>query len=256
MRSRSSSYTGIRVCPSSASSSMTCSGLGVEGTPTTRVRGTMISFAVRSAKAKSPCTSSAEGAPGAPPRASSLRIRSISCSGRRRRRVAGGGALAKQERVEEAQHHAHREAEQGQTKQRRAGEAEAPGERVRGRQRARSGDRWSAPTRRRAGPRPAAACSANWHGRRRGRARRPPRWRRPPPRRPAARTRRPAGRPRVGSGSLLQLQEPARPVRVAGARPRGSRPRRRPAARLPRPAAARALRERRPPREARASAGS
>ena len=65
---------------------MTCPGVASIGTPTTRVRGTMISFAVRSANEKSPCTSSGEGAPVPPPRASSLRIFSISCSG-------GGGGV-------------------------------------------------------------------------------------------------------------------------------------------------------------------
>src|SRR5438094_262507 len=67
---------------------MTCPGVASMGTPTTRVRGTMISLAVRSAKEKRPCTSSGEGAPGAPPRASSVRILSISCSG-----GGGGGGL-------------------------------------------------------------------------------------------------------------------------------------------------------------------
>ena len=65
---------------------MACCGVASIGTPTTRVRGTMISFAVRSANEKSPWTSSGDGAPGPPPRASSLRIFSISCSG-------GGGGV-------------------------------------------------------------------------------------------------------------------------------------------------------------------
>src|SRR5216684_1703379 len=64
---------------------MTCWGVASTGTPTTCVRGTITSLAVRPAKLNSPCTSSAEGARFSPPRDSPERIFSISSRG------GGGG---------------------------------------------------------------------------------------------------------------------------------------------------------------------
>src|SRR6266852_1609451 len=77
---------GIRVCPSSESRSITCCGVASIGTPTTSVRGTITSFAVRPAKLNNPWTSSAEGPRFSPPLDSSERIFSISSRG-------GGGAV-------------------------------------------------------------------------------------------------------------------------------------------------------------------
>ena len=65
---------------------MTCCGLASMGTPTTPVRGTITSLAVRPAKVNSPCTSSAEGPGFSPARASPERILSICSSG-------GGGGV-------------------------------------------------------------------------------------------------------------------------------------------------------------------